>query len=293
MTSKQLISLQQSALTTSVANLDTYINWAYQIPILSEAEERELTQNLHESGDLDSAKKLILAHLRYVVKIARGYTGYGLPLADLIQEGNVGLMKAVRRFDPAYGVRLVTLAVYWIKSEIHDFVVKNWRIVKVATTKAQRKLFFNLRGYKKKLGSWFTSDEIEQIATDLNVSKKEVTMMEQRLHAIDSAFDAPEDDDTAFLAPCNCLEDKSANPAFIVEKQDDEIKGGQDLSMAIKQLDGRSQDIIHSRWLADPKATLHDLAAKYSVSAERIRQLEKNAMKKIKQFLGTSLNNGK
>lgn len=285
MSGKSLIPLQTNALAVPVGNLDAYISRVHQIPLLTQEEEVELTTALHENGDLNAAKKLVMAHLRYVVKVSRGYLGYGLPLNDLIQEGNVGLMKAVKRFDPSFGVRLVTFAMYWIKSEIHDYVIKNWRIVKIATTKAQRKLFFNLRSYKKKFGTYFTKDEINQVATDLNVSEEEVIRMEQRMLAVDSAFDAPVDvdDDKAYLAPTNYLEDQSANPETIVEKFDTTAKDSVDLFTALQSLDERSQDILNARWLSEPKATLHDLAAKYKVSAERIRQLEKNAMNKIKQ----------
>ena len=283
MSSKDLIACSPLSLSASLPNLDAYIHWVYQVPMLSEEEERVLTKDLHDNGDLEAAKKLILAHLRCVVKIARGYMGYGLPLADLIQEGNVGLMKAVRRFDPAYGVRLVTLAVYWIKSEIHDFVVKNWRIVKIATTKSQRKLFFNLRSYKKKLGAWFSQDEKAHIASELNVSEEEVARMEQRLHAVDFSFDPPEEEE--FSHPMHYLEDHSLNPARLIEIRDSQLKEEHSLTVAIQKLDERSRDIISSRWLSEPKATLHDLANKYDLSAERVRQLEKNAMKKMQAFL--------
>ena len=283
-----LIPLQQSSsLTVPIGNLDAYIAWVHQVPLLSQEEESQLTKDLYENNDLQAAKKLILAHLRYVVKVSRGYLGYGLPLGDLIQEGNVGLMKAVKRFDPSYGVRLVTFAMYWIKSEIHDYVIKNWRVVKIATTKAQRKLFFNLRSYKKKFGTYFTKEEISQVAEDLKVTESEVLMMEERMLAIDSAFDAPleADDDKAYLAPTNYLEDNSSNPELVVIENDTSNKENNTLNQALLALDERSRDILNARWLSEPKATLHDLADKYKVSAERIRQLEKNAMNKIKKQL--------
>ena len=224
-----------------------------------------------------------MAHLRFVVHIAKSYNGYGLPQGDLIQEGNVGLMKAVKRFDPTVGVRLVSFAVHWIKAEIHEYVLRNWRIVKVATTKAQRKLFFNLRSQKKRLG-WLNNDEINAIADDLGVNASDVREMEGRLGAYDASFDAPvdADDDDAAQAPVFYLEDKSADPAALLEKDDWDSNHSLRLHAALKQLDERSQDILQKRWFDEDKATLHELAEKYGVSAERIRQLEKNAMKKVK-----------
>lgn len=272
----------------SIGSLETYIHYVNQIPMLSADEERTLAEKLVSDADVESARKLILAHLRYVVRIAKGYMGYGLSLNDLIQEGNIGLMKAVKRFDPSVGVRLVSFAVHWIKAEIHEFVIKNWRIVKVATTKAQRKLFFNLRQMKNHLG-WLTKDEVKHIAEDLGVSQADVLNMEQRLHATDAPFDAPEDseNDTGFtqISPEHYLEDDSMNPALLLEANNAEENGKERLVNALQRLDARSQDILKQRWLNSEKATLHHLAAQYSVSAERIRQLEKNAMGKLRKAI--------
>ena len=249
-------------------------------------EERALGEALYYKEDLDAARRMVMAHLRFVVHIARSYNGYGLPLADLIQEGNVGLMKAVRRFNPEKGVRLVSFAVHWIKAEIHEFILRNWRIVKIATTKAQRKLFFNLRSAKKQL-QWLTADEAQAVADDLGVQIKDVMEMEMRLTARDPAFDAPanDDDDSSFQAPVFFLEDKSADPAQLAENDDWEVDNTTRLVDAVKNLDERSRDIIQRRWLNDGKATLHELADEYGVSAERIRQLEKNAMKKVRGIM--------
>lgn len=268
-------------------NLESYIRTVNSIPILSVEEERDLAERLHDENDLLAARHLIMSHLRFVVHIAKSYSGYGLAQADLIQEGNVGLMKAVKRFDPKYGVRLVSFAVHWIKAEIHEFILRNWRIVKIATTKAQRKMFFNLRSSKKRL-AWFTADEVESVAKDLGVEPKVVREMEGRLSAHDASFDATvdEDDDTAFLAPANYLEDHSADPARAVEIADSSADTHGRLTEALKALDERSMDILNKRWLSDKKSTLHDLADEYGVSAERIRQLEKNAMKKVKALMG-------
>lgn len=236
---------------------------------------------LREDEDLQAARKLVMSHLRFVVHIAKSYSGYGLPQADLIQEGNIGLMKAVKRFDPTVGVRLVSFAVHWIKAEIHEFVLKNWRIVKVATTKAQRKLFFNLRKAKKRLG-WFTHDEVQTVANELGVSTKEVLQMEARMSSQDQAFDLTADEDeTGNFAPVQYLEDKSSDVETDVINNDWDTAASKRLYSAIKTLDERSQDIIETRWLADNKITLQDLADKYQVSAERVRQIEKNAMKKL------------
>ena len=275
-----------SALTTGVAgSLDQYINSAYNTPILSAEEERALAVRLREDNDLDAARKLVLAHLRFVIHVARGYNGYGLPLGDLIQEGNVGLMKAVKRFDPAVGVRLVSFAVHWIRAEIHEFVLRNWRIVKVATTKAQRKLFFNLRGKKKRLG-WLNRAEVDAVAADLGVKPETVLEMERRLSAHDTAFDAPMDDadDDAPRAPAVWLQDhQTPDPAQTLEADDWEANQKQGLGLAMAALDDRSRDILQRRWLNEKKATLHELAAEYSVSAERIRQIETAAMKKMRK----------
>jgi len=269
------------------ANLQAYIQSVNTIGILSVDEERALAEELYYNHDVDAARQLIMAHLRFVVHIARSYSGYGLPQGDLIQEGNVGLMKAVRRFNPEKGVRLVSFAVHWIKAEIHEFILKNWRIVKVATTKAQRKLFFNLRSAKKKL-AWLTHDEATAVAEDLGVEVNHVYEMEKRLAAIDSPFDMSDDDDddAPMSSPALYLEDHSADPADIVIEADDTQSSNSGLIQALSELDERSQDILKSRWLDEEKATLHELADRYGVSAERIRQLEKNAMKKVKKAIG-------
>jgi RNA polymerase sigma-32 factor len=256
--------------------------------MLTADEERELAERLHYDGDIDAAKGLILSHLRFVVHVARGYSGYGLPMADLVQEGNIGLMKAAKRFNPEVGVRLVSFAVHWIKAEIHEYVLRNWRIVKIATTKAQRKLFFNLRKSKKRLG-WFNNGEVETVARELGVEPSEVREMESRLAAQDSTFEMPTDDDdagTSYTAPVLYLEDKASDVADNVEASNWEAHTNNRLSLALSSLDERSQHIVRSRWLDDNKSTLQELAETYSVSAERIRQLEKNAMKKLKVAVG-------
>ncbi|SEL99896.1 RNA polymerase, sigma 32 subunit, RpoH [Halomonas caseinilytica] len=271
-------------------DLNGYIQAVNGIPMLTVDEERELAFRLHDEGDLEAARRLVMSHLRFVVHIARSYSGYGLAQADLIQEGNVGLMKAVKRFDPNQGVRLVSFAVHWIKAEIHEFVLRNWRIVKVATTKAQRKLFFNLRGAKKRL-AWLNSNEVEAIAKDLDVKPEVVREMEGRLSAHDAGFDAApgEDEESAYQAPVHYLDDASQDPATQLEDSDWEEDSTQRLQAALSELDERSRDILQRRWLSDSKSTLHDLADVYGVSAERIRQLEKNAMKKIRQHIGDTL----
>jgi RNA polymerase sigma-32 factor len=249
--------------------------------MLSADEERKLAEKLRAEDDIESARKLVMSHLRFVVHIAKSYSGYGLPQADLIQEGNIGLMKAVKRFDPTVGVRLVSFAVHWIKAEIHEFVLKNWRIVKVATTKAQRKLFFNLRKAKKRLG-WFTHDEVQTVAEELGVSTKEVLQMEARMSSQDQAFDlSADDDDNGSFAPAQYLEDKTTDVEMDVINSDWDSNATKRLYSALKTLDERSQHIIETRWLADDKTTLQDLADQYQVSAERVRQIEKNAMKKL------------
>jgi len=277
---KNLISMEWM---TPGANLNAYIQGASAVPILSVEDERGLTEALYYEEDLDAARRLVLSHLRFVVHIARSYSGYGLPLSDLIQEGNVGLMKAVRRFNPEKGVRMVSFAVHWIKAEIHEFILRNWRIVKVATTKAQRKLFFNLRGAKKKL-QWLSEREAQAVAEDLGVEVKEVLEMEMRLTARDATFDATPDDDEdgAPVAPIYYLQDSDADPARIVELNQVTSDNSARLADAFSSLDERSQDILQRRWLDDTKSTLHDLALEYGVSAERIRQLEKNAMKRVR-----------
>lgn len=267
------------------ANLAAYVQAVSTIPMLSAEREQALAEKLFYEGCVASARELVLAHLRFVVHIARSYSGYGLAEADLVQEGNVGLMKAVKRFDPTKGVRLVSFAVHWIKAEMHEFILRNWRIVKVATTKAQRKLFFNLRSAKKTL-SWLSPDETRAIAQDLGVDEAEVRRMEGRLTSRDVAFDLPSDnDDDAWQAPQYYLEDHSADPALAVEAEDSAKEGGDRLYSALADLDERSRDIVSRRWLAEHKATLHELAADHGVSAERIRQLEANAMKKLRTVL--------
>ncbi len=270
----------------TIGSLEAYMHYVNQLPMLSAEEEHSLAEKLLQNGDVEAARKLVLAHLRYVVRIAKGYVGYGLPLNDLIQEGNIGLMKAVKRFDPAVGVRLVSFAVHWIKAEIHEFVLKNWRIVKIATTKAQRKLFFNLRQMKKRLG-WLTKDEVNSVAEDLGVTPKDVLHMEERLNAMDAAYDAHEDsdNDSSYVSPEHYLEDFSMEPSRLLEADNKEENDKENLARAMQSLDARSQDILKQRWLVDKKATLHQLAAQYSVSAERIRQLEKNALEKLKKAL--------
>jgi RNA polymerase sigma-32 factor len=264
-------------------NLASYVQAVSAFPVLSVDRERELAEDLQHNGNLDAARELVMSHLRFVVHIARSYNGYGLAEADLIQEGNVGLMKAVKRFDPSKGVRLVSFAVHWIKAEMHEFILRNWRIVKVATTKAQRKLFFNLRSQKKRLG-WLTQAEAEAVAADLGVEVHEVQKMEGRLSAFDVTFDAPadSDDEDAWQAPSNYLEDRRQDPSLMIEDADWQESSEQQLYLALDDLDDRSRDILKRRWLSEEKATLHELAEQYGVSAERIRQLEQNAMKKIR-----------
>lgn len=278
-TSKNLQSMALSV--PHNGSIEGYIQAVGTISMLTADEERELALRLREDEDIDAARKLVMSHLRFVVHIAKSYSGYGLPQADLIQEGNIGLMKAVKRFDPSVGVRLVSFAVHWIKAEIHEFVLKNWRIVKVATTKAQRKLFFNLRKAKKRLG-WFSHEEVQTVANELGVSTKEVLQMEARMSSQDQAFDlSADDDENGSFAPVQYLEDKSEDVESSVISDDWDSNATKRLYSAIKTLDDRSQDIIETRWLADDKTTLQDLADKYQVSAERVRQIEKNAMKKL------------
>lgn len=274
----------QTLAIAPLGNLDSYIRAANVWPMLTAEEEKALAERLHYQGDLEAAKTLILSHLRFVVHVARNYSGYGLPQADLIQEGNIGLMKAVRRFNPEVGVRLVSFAVHWIKAEIHEYVLRNWRIVKVATTKAQRKLFFNLRRAKQRLG-WFNQDEVEMVARELGVTSKDVLEMESRMAAQDMTFDpTPEDEgEGRSMAPMLYLRDKSSDFADGIEEDNWENHAADKLSDAMQGLDERSQDIIRARWLDDDnKTTLQELADKYGVSAERVRQLEKNAMKKLR-----------
>ncbi len=265
------------------ANLPAYVQAVSSIPILSVARERELAESLFYNGELQAARELVMSHLRFVVHIARSYSGYGLAEADLIQEGNVGLMKAVKRYNPEKGVRLVSFAVHWIKAEMHEFILRNWRIVKVATTKAQRKLFFNLRSAKKSL-SWLSADEAQSIADDLGVDVREVQRMEGRLSSRDLGYDQPVDgeDDSAWQAPQYFLEDQSSDPSDILESSDWQNSNEALLHSAMGELDERSRDILAQRWLSEKKSTLHDLADQYGVSAERIRQLEQAAMKQIR-----------
>nr|WP_305849056.1 RNA polymerase sigma factor RpoH [Providencia sp. M-27] len=276
----------QSLALVPQGSIEAYVRAANAYPMLTAEEEKELAERLHYHGDLDAAKQLILSHLRFVIHVARSYAGYGLPQADLIQEGNIGLMKAVRRFNPEVGVRLVSFAVHWIKAEIHEYVLRNWRIVKVATTKSQRKLFFNLRKNKKRLG-WFNQDEVDMVAQELGVSTKDVREMESRMAAQDMAFDMSDDDDSSDfggpVAPVLYLQDKASDFAGSIEDDNWESHATDRLTEALDSLDERSQDIIRARWLDDDnKTTLQELADKYGVSAERVRQLEKNAMKKLR-----------
>ncbi|GAB5412690.1 MAG: RNA polymerase sigma factor RpoH [Congregibacter sp.] len=281
--SRQLMPVDQMV---PGANLAAYVQSVSSIPVLSAEREQSLAERLFYHDDVQAARELVMSHLRFVVHIARSYNGYGLAEADLIQEGNVGLMKAVKRFDPTKGVRLVSFAVHWIKAEIHEYILRNWRIVKVATTKAQRKLFFNLRGAKKTL-AWLSADEAQAVANDLGVDVKEVQRMEGRLASRDMAFDAPSDadDEDAWQAPQHYLEDGGADPAMAVEQDEWESDKQGRLHAALAALDERSRNILAQRWLTDDKATLHELAAEYSVSAERIRQLEQAAMKKVRGLM--------
>ena len=285
---KRALAVPNSAVLNMApgANLSAYVQAVSGIALLSPEREKELAERLFYEESVDSARELVLAHLRFVVHIARSYSGYGLAEADLIQEGNVGLMKAVKRFDPTKGVRLVSFAVHWIKAEMHEYILRNWRIVKVATTKAQRKLFFNLRSQKKTL-DWLSAEETRAIAADLGVDVTEVTRMEGRLTSRDVAFDAPtdSDDEDTWQAPQHFLKDEQADPGQLVEAAELAEDGSARLHVALTDLDGRSRDILERRWLVDDKATLHELAAEYDVSAERIRQLEANALKKLRTAL--------
>jgi RNA polymerase sigma-32 factor len=277
----------ESVLAGPVGSFDAYMDQVSRIPVLSREDEVELANRFRNEGDLEAARQLVLSHLRFVVHIARGYMGYGLPLGDVVQEGNVGLMKAVKRFDPNVGVRLVSFAVHWIRAEIHESVLRNWRLVKVATTKAQRKLFFNLRKLKKNL-AWLSAEETQAVARDLKVSPEEVTEMEKRLAARDLSFDpvpeSTEDGDETY-SPAAYLPAPDADPATQIENAEWDSTTGDRLAAALKTLDSRSRDILVSRWTGDAKATLHDLAAKYGVSAERVRQIEANAIKKLRGLM--------
>jgi RNA polymerase sigma-32 factor len=269
-------------------SIEAYTSSAYSIPMLTAERELELATQLYHENNLQAAQELIMSHLRFVIHIAKGYAGYGLPQADLIQEGNVGLMKAVKRFNPEVGVRLVSFAVHWIKAEIHEFVLKNWRVVKIATTKAQRKLFFNLRKNKKRLG-WFSQEEVQNVADTLGVTTKDVMEMESRMSSQDQAFELSSDDDdsasTGSFSPAQYLEDKQSDLATSVENENWDAHANKRLSNALVTLDDRSQHIIRTRWLDDNRATLQELADQYDISAERVRQLEKNALAKLKNSM--------
>ncbi|MFV2004068.1 MAG: RNA polymerase sigma factor RpoH [Gammaproteobacteria bacterium] len=281
MTTALIPAIQTTPL--SAGNLDAYIRQINSIPVLTAEEERELALRLEQQNDLAAAQQLIMSNLRFVVKIARGYTGYGLPLGDLIQEGNIGLMKAVKRFSASHEVRLISYAVHWIKSEIHEFVLRNWRIVKIATTKPQRKLFFKLRSSKKRLG-WFTPEEVNDVAETLGVKPETVLEMESRLSGNDVTFDPPtnDNDDENHFTPAAYLSDGNMDPARLLEHDDSRSQELSLMTDSLKTLDERSQDIIKRRWLNENKATLHELADEYQVSAERIRQIEKNALGKMR-----------
>ena len=278
--------LQPSQLNSPGKDIESYLSSVHAIPILTKEQEQELALKLYEEDDLEAARQLVIHHLRFVVHIARSYQGYGLPLGDIIQEGNVGLMKAVDKYDPHRGVKVVSFAVHWIKAEIHEYILKNWRLVKIATTKAQRKLFFNLRSKKKSL-DWLTKEEAEKIASDLNVEVKDVLHMENRLSSNDSSFDAPapSGDDDDVMSPSQYLDDKRYDPEVIVANEQAEQVNRSELVEALRMLDDRSKDILQRRYLSDQKATLHDLADEYEVSAERIRQIENTALKKLKSLM--------
>jgi len=275
------------ALAGPVGSFDAYVDTVSRIPVLSREDEQALAIRFHADGDINSARQLVLSHLRFVLHIARGYAGYGLPMGDLVQEGNVGLMKAVKRFDPAVGVRLVSFAVHWIRAEIHEYVLRNWRLVKVATTKAQRKLFFNLRKHKKNLG-WLSAAETTAIARDLGVTEQDVTEMERRLSSRDVSYDPSpdaDDEDSTAYSPAAYLPAPDSDPAVAVESAEWDDNVSERVSLAMTQLDERSRAIMRARWVDEPKATLHELADQYGVSAERIRQIEANAIKKLQKLV--------
>jgi RNA polymerase sigma-32 factor len=288
--STALVAKQANALVFAgpVGSLDSYIDRVSQIPVLSKEDEIALAVRFRAEADLDAARQLVLSHLRFVVHIARGYLGYGLPMGDLVQEGNVGLMKAVKRFDPAVGVRLVSFAVHWIRAEIHEYVLRNWRLVKVATTKSQRKLFFNLRKMKKNL-AWLSEAETAAVARDLGVEVSDVREMEQRLSARDMSFDpAPESDEEETYSPAMYLPANNADPAVEVENEEWEESSTERLSVALEKLDERSRSILKRRWMTDDKATLHELADEYGISAERVRQVESNAINKLRGLMAVA-----
>jgi RNA polymerase sigma-32 factor len=283
-----MFALQLAPVTGSI---ESYVQGVHRIPMLTPEEELSLAHRFRMENDLEAARRLVMSHLRFVVKIARGFQGYGLPQADLIQEGTIGLMKAVKRFDPAVGVRLVSFAVHWIKAEMHEYILRNWRIVKVATTKAQRKLFFNLRSTRRRLG-WMGREEVADVARELGVSEADVVEMEERMNAHDASYDTlPEDDEDHSVVPAQYLEDTRFEPSQLLAERQEEADQHGALQQSLASLDARSRDIIAQRWLADDsrKATLHDLAEKYGVSAERIRQLEANAMKKLRTAMTPAL----
>jgi RNA polymerase sigma-32 factor len=286
MTSTALALKQSSHLIAApIGSLDAYVERVSSLPVLSREEEIELAERFRRDNDLEAARALVLSHLRFVVHVARGYMGYGLPVGDLIQEGNVGLMKAVKRFDPSVGVRLVSFAVHWIRAEIHEYVLRNWRLVRVATTKAQRKLFFNLRRMKKNL-AWLSEDETQAVARDLGVEPREVREMEQRLSARDLSFDpAPAEDEDSVYSPAAYLPAEGADPAAAVEQAEWEDATADSLAGALERLDPRSRRIIETRWLSEDKLTLHDLADEFGISAERVRQVEAQALKKLRGFM--------
>jgi len=283
MTNKSLLPAQQQLVASAVGNLDAYIYEVNRIPVLTLDEEQSLARSYRDEEDLDAARRMVMAHLRFVVHVAKGYSGYGLPLADLIQEGNIGLMKAVKRFDPDVGVRLVSFAVHWIRAEMHEYILRNWRIVKVATTKAQRKLFFNLRKNKKRLG-WLSHKEVNQVASDLGVKPEVVLEMEKRLSGQDTSFDlsSSNDDEDDWVAPAAYLQNSELDPMLQAEQDDLTDHHHELLLQGMDNLDDRSRDIISCRWLSDNKTTLQELADRYGVSAERIRQLESVAIKKMR-----------
>jgi RNA polymerase sigma-32 factor len=275
------------AIAGPIGSFDAYVDTVSRIPVLSREDEQALAVRFHTEGDIDAARQLVLSHLRFVLHIARGYAGYGLPMGDLVQEGNVGLMKAVKRFDPAVGVRLVSFAVHWIRAEIHEYVLRNWRLVKVATTKSQRKLFFNLRKFKKNLG-WLSAAETTAIARDLGVTEQDVTEMERRLSSRDVSYDPTpdaEDDESASYSPAAYLPAPDADPAVAIESAEWDDDVSDRVAQAMTQLDERSRAILKARWVNEPKATLHELADEYGVSAERIRQIEANAIKKLRKLV--------
>jgi RNA polymerase sigma-32 factor len=285
-----LVAKQPNGLVLAgpVGSLDSYIDRVSQIPVLSKEDESALAVRFRSEADLDAARQLVLSHLRFVVHIARGYLGYGLPMGDLVQEGNVGLMKAVKRFDPAVGVRLVSFAVHWIRAEIHEYVLRNWRLVKVATTKSQRKLFFNLRKMKKNL-AWLSEAETVAVAQDLGVDVSDVREMEQRLSARDMSFDpTPESDEEETYSPAMYLPASNADPAIEVENEEWEEDSTQRLELALEKLDERSRSILKRRWMTEDKATLHELADEYGISAERVRQVESNAISKLKGLMAAA-----